>query len=70
MAKKGNGFLIGIVLLAVGVGLAVWGHNEAGSIGGKLNRALSGSASDRVMLFYIGGAVCGVLGLGMIFRNR
>jgi hypothetical protein len=70
MAKRGNGFLLGLVLLAVGVGLVVWGYSEAGSIGGKLNRAFAGSPTDRVMMLYIGGAVCGVLGLGLTFRNR
>jgi len=69
MAKKGNTFLIGLVLLIVGAGLGYWGYSEAGSVGGQLGRALSGSPSDRVMMFYIGGAVCAVAGLALMFRK-
>lgn len=69
MAKKGNAFLLGLVLLVVGAGLVWWGYNEAGSLGGRIGRALSGSPSDRVMAFYIGGAVSAIVGLTLMLRK-
>ena len=61
--------LIGFILLAVGAILIFWGFNEAGSIDGKIGSALSGSPSDRVLMFYIGGAVCGLVGCFMAFKK-
>ena len=69
MAKKSNNMLIGFILLAVGAILIFWGFNEAGSIGGKIGSSLSGSPSDRVLMFYIGGAVCGLVGCFMAFKK-
>jgi drug/metabolite transporter (DMT)-like permease len=71
MAKKGMSQkrLIGIVLLVVGVILIGWGLNEAGSFGGKLSSAISGSPSDRVLWFYISGAVCALIGLFNLFKK-
>jgi hypothetical protein len=69
MAKKTNSFVLGLILLVVGCLLVYWGYNEAGSIGGKIDSALSGSPTNRVMMFYVGGAVCGILGLFMAFKK-
>jgi hypothetical protein len=69
MAKNSNNLLIGFILLVVGGLLLYWGYNEAESIGGKIGSALSGSPSNRVMMFYIGGAVCGLAGLFIAFRK-
>jgi len=69
MAKKGNKFIVGIILLIV-AGLCVfWGFNEAGSFGGKLGSAISGSPSDRVLMFYVVGVICGVLGLFFVVKK-
>ncbi len=69
MAKKTNSFVFGLILLVVAFFLVYWGYNETESIGGKIGSALSGSPSNRVMMFYIGGAVCGIFGLFMAFRK-
>lgn len=69
MASKTGNLLIGSVLLVVGGFLLYWGYNEAESFGGQIGSAISGSPSDRVLMFYIGGAVCGLLGLFMTFRK-
>lgn len=61
--------LIGIILLVVGVVLIAWGLNEAGSFGGKLSSAISGSPGDRVLWFYIAGGVCALIGLFKLFRK-
>ena len=70
MAKKAsNRKLAGVVLLVVGIILIAWGFNEAGSFGGKLSSAISGSPGDRVLWFYIGGGICAVAGLFLTFRK-
>lgn len=61
--------LIGLVLMVVGVGLAIWGYRMSGSFGSQLNQALSGSYGDKVMLLYIGGAVCIVAGLFLTLKK-
>lgn len=71
MAKKSMSQkkLIGLILLGVGVVLIGWGLNEAGSFGGKLSSALSGSPGDRVLWFYISGGVCAAIGLFNLFKK-
>lgn len=61
--------LIGLVLMVVGVGLAIWGYRMSGSFGSQLNEALSGSYGDKVMLLYIGGAACFVAGLFLSLKK-
>ena len=63
MAKKSNMKLISIALMVIGVGLAVWGFQMSGSFGSKLSQTFSGSPGDRVMMFYITGAVSFIIGL-------
>lgn len=69
MSKNIGNLLIGFVMLGVGGALIFWGYNEAESFSGQIGRAFSGSPSNRVLAFYIGGAVCGLLGLFMAFRK-
>ena len=71
MAKKAAGQkkIIGLVMLVIGIILIGWGLNEAGSFGGKLSSAISGSPGDRVLWFYISGAVCTLIGLFNIFKK-
>ena len=68
MAKK-NINLIGVMLLAVGVGLLLWGFNLYGAFGNKLSQALTGASTNETMLFLAGGAVCAVLGAVLIFKK-
>ena len=69
MAKKKNNKLIGLILLVVGVGLAIWGYQLSGSVGSQLTKAISGSHTDKVMLMYIGGAVSAIAGLFMLTKK-
>ena len=71
MAKKSNPTMkiIGIVLLVVGIGLAYWGYQMSDSLGSQLNSAINGSPTDKVMMFYIGGAVSFVIGLYLFIRK-
>jgi hypothetical protein len=60
--------IIGIVLLLVGVGLAFWGYRLSGGVGSQITQAVTGSPTDKIMAFYIGGAVSAVVGLFLLFK--
>ena len=55
--------VIAIALLVTGAGLAVWGYQLSGSLGSMLNKAVTGSDTDKVMGLYIAGAVLSVIGV-------
>jgi len=59
--------MIGIALIVLGLGLAIWGYQLSGSVGSELTQAVTGSDTDKVMTLYITGAVSFVVG---IFLNR
>jgi hypothetical protein len=59
----------GTVLLVAGAGLAYWGYREAGSLGSRLDEAISGSPSDNVMIQYIAGAVSAAAAILLLTRN-
>ena len=61
--------IAGIVLLVLGAGLAYWGYRLSGGLGSQLNQAFSGSPTDKVMMFYIGGAVSFAVGLFLTLRK-
>ncbi len=67
-ANKSTMKLIGLVLMVVGVGLAVWGYQMSGSIGSGISQALTGSPTDKVMITYICAAVSFVAGL-FVFKR-
>ena len=70
MAKSSqNRKLIGLVLLVIGIGLAIWGYQLSGSFGSQLNEALTGSHTNKVMLLYIGGAAGIVAGLFLLVKK-
>ena len=71
MAKKSNTTMkiISIVLLVAGIGLVYWGYQMSGSLGSQLNSAINGSPTDKVMMFYIGGAVSFVIGLYLLVKK-
>lgn len=64
-AKK----LIGIILLVVGVGLAIWGYQGSGSVESQLTRAFSGSDTNKVMTLYIAGAASFIVGLFLLMKK-
>jgi len=55
--------IIGIALVVIGLGLAFWGYRLSGSVASQITQAVTGSDTDRVMMFYISGAVCFVVGI-------
>ena len=61
--------LVGIALVVIGLGLAFWGYRLSGSVGSQLAQAFTGSATDKVMTFYISGAVSFVVGLYLFIKK-
>lgn len=61
--------IISIALLVLGIGLAVWGYQLSGSIGSQVTQAVTGSDTDKVMTFYIAGAVSFFVGLYLFKKN-
>lgn len=66
MAKKSNNKLIGVALLVIGVGLAIWGYQLSGSVSSQITKAFSGSYGNKIMFMYIGGAVSAIVGFVML----
>lgn len=71
MSKSSNTTtkIIGLALVVIAAGLAWWGHQLSGSLASQLTRTLSGALPDEVMYRYIGGAVCGVVGLFLLVKR-
>jgi hypothetical protein len=72
MAKKSSmGVeLLGIVLIIVGIGLMLWGNHKSGSFISQLNFNITGSHTDAVMKFYIGGAVSFIAGVLLYLKKK
>ena len=62
--------VIGLLLLAVGIGLLYWGYSESQSVASQVSEAFSGSPQDKVMYKYIGGAVALVIGIYLFVKRR
>ena len=61
--------IIGIVLVVVGLGVAYWGYRMSGGVGAQNSQAVSGSPTDKIMAFYIGGAASFLVGLYLLLRK-
>ncbi|KUJ72506.1 DUF3185 family protein [Thiomicrospira sp. WB1] len=61
--------LIGITLMVIGAGLGIWGYQLSDSIGSQITEAVTGAATDRVMLHYIMGAASFVVGLYLFAKK-
>jgi hypothetical protein len=62
--------VLGIVLVVVGAGLAFWGYRMSGGVGAQIGQAVTGSPSDRIMIYYIGGAASLLVGLYLLFFKK
>ena len=71
MAKGSNPLkkIIGLAFLVVGIGLAIWAYQMSGSIGSQIKEVFSGAPTDKVMMMYIGSAVCAVIGLFLVTKK-
>jgi len=64
-----TGKILGLALIVVGIGLAIWGYQLSQSVGSQITEVLTGAERDRVMMFYIGGAASFVVGLYLAMKN-
>jgi len=71
LAKKNQNTMkaIGLTLLVVGAGLALWGYQLSGSFSAQVSRTFTGSETDKIMMLYIGGAASFVVGLFLIIKK-
>jgi len=60
----------GVICVAVGIFLLVWGHKIANSAGSQMQQFFTGTPTDRAMYFYIGGLVLAILGVAQFFWKR
>jgi len=70
--EKGLGIpvrIIGLILIVVGIGFAVWGYQLSGSVGSQVTQAVTGSDTDRVMTYYIIGAVGFIVGIFLLRKS-
>jgi hypothetical protein len=61
--------IIGIAMVAIGLGLAYWGYRLSGSVGSQITQAVTGSYTNKIMTFYISGAVSFVVGLFLFIKR-
>ncbi len=61
--------LLGIAILATGVGLAFWGFQKSEGLQSQLSSVFTGSHTDNVMMLYIGAAVCLVVGAFLLIKK-
>ena len=62
--------IAGIILLAVGILLFIWGLQANDSIGSAFSRAFTGSPSDKAMYLMGGGGVLAAAGAYVAFFSR
>jgi uncharacterized membrane protein len=55
-------------LLVVGVFLLVRGHDISQSVNSQVKKLFTGEPTDKVMYYYVGGAVCCAVGLVELLR--
>jgi len=70
--EKGMGTMmkiIGLVLAVVGIGFAVWGYQLSGSVGSQVAQAVTGADTDKVMTYYIFGALSFIVGMYLFRKN-
>lgn len=69
MGSQSTMKIVGIALIVVGGGLGIWGYQLSGSVGSQISQAVTGSDTDKVMTFYIAGAVSFIVGMYLFAKN-
>lgn len=64
-----SGKIIGLILVVLGIGFAVWGFQMSGSVGSQVTQAVTGADTDKVMTYYIFGAVSFVVGIYLFLKK-
>ena len=60
--------IIGVILLVVGVFLLIRGHDISQSVNSQVKNLFTGSPTDKVNYYYIGGVLCCAAGLVGLFK--
>ena len=60
--------IIGAILLVVGVFLLMQGHDISRSVNSQVKNLITGSPTDKVTYYYLGGAICCAIGLVGLFK--
>ena len=55
--------IIGIILIIVGTGLAIWGYDIYDSAGSQISRAFNGETPLEAWAGMVGGAICVLVGI-------
>ncbi|MGM0541635.1 MAG: DUF3185 family protein [Pseudomonadota bacterium] len=61
--------ILGLALLVLGIGLAVWGYQLSDSVGSQVTEAVTGAESNKIMTYYITGAISFVIGLYLFAKK-
>lgn len=61
--------LIGIILLVVGVVALYFGFNATNAPMEEVSEAITGQYSDQTMMYLVGGAIAGIVGVVMLLRK-
>ena len=62
--------LTGIICLAIGIVLLVWGHNASQAIDSQVKNLFTGTPTNQTMYFYIGGGVLCAVGMFQLLVKR
>jgi len=62
--------IIGVICLAIGILLLVWGHNSAQALNSQVKNIFTGTPTDRTMYYYVGGVALSLYGLLQIVWTR
>jgi hypothetical protein len=60
---------LGLALMVLGVGLALWGYQLSGSLQSEITQVVTGAHTDKVMMLYIGGAASFIVGLYLFTKK-
>lgn len=61
--------VIGLILAVAGIGLAIWGYQLSTSVGSQVTQAVTGADTDKVMTYYIFGAISFIIGIFLFRKN-
>ena len=62
--------LAALVLIVVGGGLLYFGYSASGSALESVTESVTGRYSDGTTMYLIGGAVCAVIGAGLLLFGK
>lgn len=61
--------VLGLALIILGIGLAIWGYQLSDSVGSQITEAVTGAETDKIMTYYISGAISFVVGLFLFAKK-